>query len=851
MTLTTYQKDIINYFNANPSSNMYINAKAGCGKSFIATQMLKDVDKNSIYLAFNKSIAEEMKEKITNPKVKVCTIHSLCNSILLYNLQQKVSKQGGLGKQRDTDSKLDNLKIYRIINDILVQDQDVKRDFEYKTFLTENYVKLYNLVRLKVIDLEKGYEAKDKIKEVIKEQGLFFHEIYGGVSSDIALKVIRQIDAQSLLLFEKEKIYDFTDMLYITLKKLFSKEWEIPYWNYYTNIVVDEAQDLSTVQLFLLKFFKRQGGRYIFVLDPRQCQPYGTKILMRNGEQKNIEDIEIGEDIVEYSSRQNAGFVGYSNTKPKVSTNLKVIDKQEFTASEIIKITSFTGRSSSYTPEHQVLVKFNQEAVKNAYCLYLMHKEEGNYFRIGIVHMYGTQTSLGLRQRCNSEGFDKAWILDIYDSHLEAWVNEQAYSLKYQIPQCIFQFDKVNYSQEDVDFIYSGVKDNMQERAINLLTEFHRKFECPLYTVGDIYTHMARTHSFVTSACNIIAKYMDCVIFDKNALRFDSQGHKKNIGTKYDNIISCEYQQKETKVIGLTTSKYHTYVADEIATHNCIYSFAGANAQSYMLIKKLFSPIKEFELPINYRCARSHLDLVNKLHHIGIKPCDTAPTGNIRTIGKQACIDLAEAGDYIVGRKNKWLFPIILELIKKGKPVYIKDDTLVKDIEKIIDKSSFDSIVDLERYIINKQKRLKKKIEENSNKAKETNEEETQVNPEDNVTIEKQTEDKSGQLETLSILQMLLAAFKENYTTHSKSQFLKYVKSILNTTSSNECIMVSSIHCVKGLEAQNVFVLNEGKTVIDGTMSSDQKQQEFNLSYVSLTRAKENLYLVRAEGEEY
>ena len=553
MTLTTYQKDIINYFNANPSSNMYINAKAGCGKSFIATQMLKDVDKNSIYLAFNKSIAEEMKEKITNPKVKVCTIHSLCNSILLYNLQQKVSKQGGLGKQRDTDSKLDNLKIYRIINDILVQDQDVKRDFEYKTFLTENYVKLYNLVRLKVIDLEKGYEAKDKIKEVIKEQGLFFHEIYGGVSSDIALKVIRQIDVQSLLLFEKEKIYDFTDMLYITLKKLRNKEWVVPGWNYYSNIVADESQDLSTIQLFLLKYFKRQGGRYVFILDYRQA----------------------------------------------------------------------------------------------------------------------------------------------------------------------------------------------------------------------------------------------------------------------------------------------------------IYAFAGANCGSYMLIKKLFAPITEFELPINYRCARSHLDLVNKLHHIGIKPCDTAPEGKIKTISKQSCVDLAEAGDYIVGRKNKWLFPIILELIKKGKPVYIKDDTLVKDIEKIIDKSSFDSIVDLERYIINKQKRLKKKIEETSNKAKETNEEETQVNPEDNVTIEKQTEDKSGQLETLSILQMLLAAFKENYTTHSKSQFLKYVKSILNTTSSNECIMVSSIHCVKGLEAQNVFVLNEGKTVIDGTMSSDQKQQEFNLSYVSLTRAKENLYLVRAEGEEY
>ena len=99
MELTTYQKNIIKYFVSHPSSNMYINAKAGCGKSFIATQMLKDVDKNSIYLAFNKAIAEEMKEKITNPKVKICTIHSLCYSVLLYNLQEEKTSQKGLKQE--------------------------------------------------------------------------------------------------------------------------------------------------------------------------------------------------------------------------------------------------------------------------------------------------------------------------------------------------------------------------------------------------------------------------------------------------------------------------------------------------------------------------------------------------------------------------------------------------------------------------------------------------------------------------------------------------------------------------------------------------------------------------------
>lgn len=555
MELTSYQKKIITFFNDNPNSNMYINAKAGCGKSFIATQLLKDVDRNSIYLAFNKSIAEEMKEKITNPKVKICTIHSLCNSILLYNLSQKANNQtGGLGKNRNTSSKLDNLKIYKILNDIFMQDKDINKDIhkDYRFFLTENYVKLYNLVRLKVIDLDKGFEAKMKISEIVNEQGLFFHESYHKPAPDETLTLIRQVDKKSLEMFEKEQVYDFTDMLYITLNKLRNKEWEVPGWNLYTNIVADESQDLSTIQLFLLKYIKRKGGRYIFILDYRQA----------------------------------------------------------------------------------------------------------------------------------------------------------------------------------------------------------------------------------------------------------------------------------------------------------IYAFSGANSSSYQLIKKLFAPIKEFELPINYRCAVSHLDLVNKLHKIGIKPCDTAPIGKIERIGKSKCIELAQAGDYIVGRKNKWLLPVTLELIKKGKPVYIKDEGFVKEIERLIEKIKSDSIIDLERKILLKEKRLSEKLtnEKDNQQKEEQNPVEIEV---DAITFTQDSEDKSGQMEMFSAIKMLLASFKEKYTTHSKSQFLKYVQTMLNTTPSDNCVMITSIHCVKGLEANNVFVLNEGKAVIDGNMSAEQRQQEFNLSYVALTRAKENLYLVKPEGEEY
>ena len=71
-------------------------------------------------------------------------------------------------------------------------------------------------------------------------------------------------------------------------------------------------------------------------------------------------------------------------------------------------------------------------------------------FRIGIVHTYASQTSLGIKNRARSEGFDRCWILNIYDNREDAWVAEQTYSLKYQIPQIIFQTEKINYTEEDI-----------------------------------------------------------------------------------------------------------------------------------------------------------------------------------------------------------------------------------------------------------------------------------------------------------------------------------------------------------------------------------------------------------------
>ena len=232
MELSVYQKKILDYFKANPNSNMYINAKAGSGKTFIATQMLKDVQDRSLYVAFNKSIAEEMKTKITNPKIQINTIHSLCYGVLNYNIEQENKKTFV-----KSNGKLDNFKIHKIVEDICNKDNSKKYNYELKEFLKENYVQLYNLVRLKYIKLNSSDEEIDyDLKKIVEDHQLFFsseNPEFNCPYSELN-KYIKRIDYLSIKQFEEERIYDFTDMLYITLKKLQSKEWQMPGWNFYT-----------------------------------------------------------------------------------------------------------------------------------------------------------------------------------------------------------------------------------------------------------------------------------------------------------------------------------------------------------------------------------------------------------------------------------------------------------------------------------------------------------------------------------------------------------------------------------------------------------------------------------------
>lgn len=272
---STYQQDILDFFLNNPQSNMLVNALAGSGKSTTACMLSEHSKTSDLYIAFNASVVEEFKKKIKNPKTKVMTMHSLAYSIMLYNVEQESKDSGekpkGFGSQRSKRTvNLDNFKPHKILDEEITKRYGRYIEFAKRVFLKDNYVNLYNLCRLTLTDMSSN---KD-VSRLIDDHVLFLYygdEGYSAPDISEITSTLKILDTKSRQQFETQGVIDFTDMLWITFNKLKYDNWEVPYWDLYTNIYADEVQDFSNIQLNFLKFIKRVKGRYIFIRDFHQA----------------------------------------------------------------------------------------------------------------------------------------------------------------------------------------------------------------------------------------------------------------------------------------------------------------------------------------------------------------------------------------------------------------------------------------------------------------------------------------------------------------------------------------------------------------------------------------------------
>lgn len=240
--------------------NILINASAGSGKTTMLLQLLEVTKERTLFLAFNKSIQEEITQKMESRGLiqgKALTLHSLgLMAIRHYKKQIEIKESKKfeilkiLQKENPNYFKMrweDKSKLNLLLCDI----NDVSR-----MFLTDSLNEIANYMCI----MDKPIEITLKLK-VLWEK---------------LIKIRDKFDQTQGLLY-----IDFIDMIYLPVKY----DLYIPIEPVY--LFIDELQDLSLLQHTLVKNLLKQGHikRFIGVGD------YKQSIYLFGGSLSNSMDI--------------------------------------------------------------------------------------------------------------------------------------------------------------------------------------------------------------------------------------------------------------------------------------------------------------------------------------------------------------------------------------------------------------------------------------------------------------------------------------------------------------------------------------------------------------------------------
>ena len=259
----------------------------------------------------------------------------------------------------------------------------------------------------------------------------------------------------------------------------------------------------------------------------------------------------------------------------------------------------------------------------------------------------------------------------------------------------------------------------------------------------------------------------------------------------------------------IKTTGYGVYVGD---SNQNIYSFAGADEQSYNTLKTREKTL-ELPLSVSYRCGQSIVEMA-KMINPQIEPNPGNHLGNV--IRKGGDVMTAQEGDFVLCRNLKPLITLWFHFIGRGDKCYIRGKDLSKNLLNLVSKvkhlpvekgleSMMEDLYVLETALINQ----------------------GEPNPKKNKRYTTLLE------ETSSII-----AISKHFS-HMKD-VLDILDKIFTDDPVNG-IQLMTIHKSKGLENDRVFIVRRDLIPSKYALQDYQLQQEQNLLYVAITRAKREL----------
>ena len=247
--------------------------------------------------------------------------------------------------------------------------------------------------------------------------------------------------------------------------------------------------------------------------------------------------------------------------------------------------------------------------------------------------------------------------------------------------------------------------------------------------------------------------------------------------------------------------------------HQAIYGFRGADVRSMDTMKERLNQLgicQEMPLTVSMRCSKA---VVNEAKRI-------VPTFEAHHSNKDGEVNVAfdcltaKQGDMILCRINAPLFDLAFELAEEGKSIEMLGKDVASTIISMIESMKADDNNTLLKKVEAHRLSLLRKLVDIPN-PKQANAVK--------ITIE----------DRCSCLRSIIRS------TDTPDDAIRAIKKLFADKTS--AIRLSSVHQAKGLEAENVFIIHPELMPHPLAREQWQKDQEENIEYVAITRARETL----------
>ena len=252
--------------------------------------------------------------------------------------------------------------------------------------------------------------------------------------------------------------------------------------------------------------------------------------------------------------------------------------------------------------------------------------------------------------------------------------------------------------------------------------------------------------------------------------------------------------------------------------YQAIYGFRGADSEALSRIKSTFNA-RSMALSITYRCAKNIVSLAQELcPHIEAKP--GAADGTVETLQTFAGSFFQPTTDMIVCRNAAPLVKMAYRMIAARVPVQVLGRDIGTGLITLIDSFKCATISD-----------LRVKLSEWT--VREIDAANRSQKPE--------------KIESITDKVDCIWFIADTVTDDSVSSLKYEIESLFSDDAERGKLPLSTVHKAKGLESERVFILDRHLMPSKYAKLEWQQEQERNVEYVAITRAKSSLFFIKSD----